>query len=83
MPKGRKYFHEARNLTDKHLRIELFDVCNIDFMGPFCQLFRNIYILVVMDYVSKWIEAVVTPTDDVKVVTKNLVKKYLFQTWYT
>ena len=38
------------------LKIELFDVWGIDFMGPFPNSFGNQYILVAMDYVSKWVE---------------------------
>ena len=49
----------------------------IDFMGPFPQSFGSFYILVVVDYVSKWIEAVATPTNDARVVTKFLVKNIL------
>lgn len=46
----------------------------IDFMGPFYQSFSNLYILVVFDNVSKWIETIETPTNDAKVLTKLLVK---------
>ncbi|PIN25886.1 DNA-directed DNA polymerase [Handroanthus impetiginosus] len=35
------------------LEVELFDVWDIDFMGPFVPSFGNMYILVAMDYVSK------------------------------
>lgn len=35
--------------------IELFDVWGIDFMGPFPSSIGNKYILVFVDYVSKWI----------------------------
>jgi len=40
------------------LEIKLFDVWIIDFMGPFPNSFGNQYILVTMDYVSKWVEAI-------------------------
>lgn len=43
-------------------------------MGPFIKSFGNLYILVVVDYVSKWIEAMATPTNDAKFVTKFLIK---------
>ena len=38
--------------------VDLFDVWGINFMGPFPFSFRYIYILVGVDYVSKWVEAV-------------------------
>ncbi|XP_062113061.1 uncharacterized protein LOC133824207 [Humulus lupulus] len=56
------------------LEVELFDVWGIKFMGPFPPSFGNLYILVVVDYVSKWVEAVASPTNDSKVVTKFLHK---------
>ena len=59
------------------MEVELFDVWGIDFMGPFPPSFRNEYILVAVDYVSKWVEAIATPTNDSKVVIKFL-KKNIF-----
>jgi hypothetical protein len=47
---------------------EIFDVWGIDFMGPFSSSFGNLYILLAVDYVSKWIEAKATRTNDAKVV---------------
>ena len=35
------------------LEVELFDVQEIDFMGPFIPSHQNLYILVAVDYVSK------------------------------
>ena len=49
---------------------DLFDVWGIDFIGPFPRAYNNEYILVAMDYVSKWVEAITTPTNDAKVVVK-------------
>ncbi|XP_070014060.1 uncharacterized protein [Nicotiana sylvestris] len=46
--------------------VEVFDMWGIDFMGPFVSSYGNNYILVVVDYVSKWVEAVALPTNDVK-----------------
>jgi transposase InsO family protein len=40
-----------------NLQIDLFDVCGTDFMGPFKNSHRYEYIIVMVDYVSKWIEA--------------------------
>ncbi|KAJ9546801.1 hypothetical protein OSB04_019344 [Centaurea solstitialis] len=58
---------------------EVFDVWGIDFMGPFPDSRGNKYILVVVDYVSKWSEAKASPTNDAKVVVdfvKSLVCRY-------
>jgi len=54
------------------LEIELFDVWGIDFMGPFSNLFGNQYILVAVDYMSKWVEAIPSKTNNNKVVIKFL-----------
>ena len=40
------------------LEVELFDVWGIDFMGPLLPSYNNLYILVVVDYVSKWVEVI-------------------------
>ena len=39
-------------------------------MGPFPSSFINIYILLAIDYVSKWVEAIPTRTNDARVVTR-------------
>ena len=44
--------------------VQIFDVWGINFMGPFLSSFRNIYILIVVDYVSKWVEATTCPRND-------------------
>ncbi|GJU62814.1 reverse transcriptase domain-containing protein [Tanacetum coccineum] len=49
---------------------EIFDVWGIDFMGPFPSSRGNRYILVAVDYVSKWVEAKALPTNDSQVVVK-------------
>ena len=41
-------------------------------MGPFPSSFSNLYILLVVDYVSKWVEAIPTRTNDASVVVKFL-----------
>ncbi|XP_057734275.1 uncharacterized protein LOC130949624 [Arachis stenosperma] len=43
-----------------------------DFMGPFLTSHSNSYILVVVDYVSRWVEAIATATNDNKVVISFL-----------
>ncbi|GKE43811.1 reverse transcriptase domain-containing protein [Tanacetum coccineum] len=51
---------------------EIFDVWGIDFMGPFLSSRGNKYILVAVDYLWKWVEAKVLPTNDARVVVKIL-----------
>ncbi|GJW46150.1 reverse transcriptase domain-containing protein [Tanacetum coccineum] len=43
---------------------EIFDVWGIDFMGPFPSSRGNKYILVAVDYLSKWVKAKALPTND-------------------
>ena len=38
------------------LVVELFDVWGVDFIGPFPTSYGYAYILVGVDYVSKWVE---------------------------
>nr|GFA07636.1 reverse transcriptase domain-containing protein [Tanacetum cinerariifolium] len=51
---------------------EIFDIWGIDFMGPFPSSKGNKYILVAVDYFSKWVEAKALPTNDARVVVKFL-----------
>nr|GEZ48972.1 putative nucleotidyltransferase, ribonuclease H [Tanacetum cinerariifolium] len=60
---------------------EIFDVWGIDFMGPFPSSKGNNYILVAVDYLSKWVEAKALPTNDARVVVKFL--KSLFSRFGT
>ncbi|GKC25620.1 reverse transcriptase domain-containing protein [Tanacetum coccineum] len=55
---------------------EVFDIWGIDFMGPFPSFRKNKYILVAVDYVSKWVEAEALPTNDARVVVKFLKKLF-------
>lgn len=60
------------------LEVEVFDVWGIDFMGPFNPASHGFsYILVAVDYVSKWVEAIACVTNDHKPVTK-LFKNIIF-----
>ncbi|XP_013624645.1 PREDICTED: uncharacterized protein K02A2.6-like [Brassica oleracea var. oleracea] len=59
------------------LEIEVFDCWGIYFMGPFLPSYKNEYILVAVDYVSKWVEAIASPTNDARVVT-NMFKTIIF-----
>nr|GEU34353.1 DNA-directed DNA polymerase [Tanacetum cinerariifolium] len=60
---------------------EIFDVWGIDFMGPFLSSKGNKYILVAVDYLSKWVEAKALPTNDARVVVEFL--KSLFSQFST
>nr|GFA45113.1 retrovirus-related Pol polyprotein from transposon 412 family [Tanacetum cinerariifolium] len=60
---------------------EIFDVWGIDFIGPFPSSKGNKYILVAVDYLSKWVEAKALPTNDALVVVKFL--KSLFSRFGT
>nr|GEU80638.1 reverse transcriptase domain-containing protein [Tanacetum cinerariifolium] len=63
---------------------EFFNVWGIDFMGPFPSSRENKYILVAVDYLSKWVEAKALPTNDARFakvmqkfdVTHHLVTPY-------
>ncbi|KAL4312646.1 hypothetical protein GQ457_01G021240 [Hibiscus cannabinus] len=59
------------------LEVELFDVWGIDFMGPFPSSFSNLYILLAVDYMSKWVEAIATTHNDAKTV-QRFIKKNIF-----
>ncbi|XP_073060049.1 uncharacterized protein [Primulina eburnea] len=47
---------------------QVFDVWGIDFMGPFPPSYTKKYILVAIDYVSKWVEAESYATNDAQVI---------------
>jgi hypothetical protein len=51
-------------------------------MGPFPSSGGNRYILVCVDYVSKWVEAIASPTNDANTVIKFL-KKHVFSRFGT
>ncbi|GJW06473.1 reverse transcriptase domain-containing protein [Tanacetum coccineum] len=51
---------------------KIFDMWGINFMGPFPSSRGNKYIHVVVDYLSKWVEAKALPTNDAQVVCKFL-----------
>jgi len=59
------------------LVIKIFDCWGIDFMGPFPPSFNFLYILVAVDYVSKWIKAIPSRNNDHKTVIKFLKENIL------
>ncbi|XP_070010991.1 uncharacterized protein [Nicotiana sylvestris] len=59
------------------LEDEIFDVWGIDFMGTFVSSYGNTYILVSVDYVSKWFEVAASPNNEARSVVAFL-KKNIF-----
>ncbi|CAM8978287.1 unnamed protein product [Rhodiola kirilowii] len=51
---------------------DVFDIWGLDFIGPFPVSCGYTYILVAVDYVSKWVEAKATKCDDAKTVVDFL-----------
>ena len=49
-------------------------------MGPFPSSFGNLYILLAVDYVSKWVEAIACPGNDANTVAefiqRNILSKF-------
>ena len=62
------------------LVVQIFYVWGIDFMGPFTPSFGNLYILLDVDYVSKWVEAIAYPRNDGNTVMgfihRNILSRY-------
>ena len=62
------------------LEVEIFDVWGIDLMGPFPPSDGKEYILVAVDYVSKWVEAIPsrknTHQEVLRFVTRNIFSRY-------
>ena len=56
------------------LEVEVFYVWGIDFMRPFPPSFGNLYILIAVDYVSKWAKVTALSTNDAKTVVAFLQK---------
>ncbi|CAN6688376.1 unnamed protein product [Malus baccata var. baccata] len=56
---------------------QLLSIKGIDFMGPFPSSHGFLYILLVVDYVSKWVEAKATRTNDSRMVT-DFIRTNLF-----
>ena len=60
------------------LVVDIFDVWGIDFMGPFPTSFGYSYILVGVDYVFKWVEAIPYKINDHRVVVLKFLKENVF-----
>ena len=60
------------------LAVDIFEVWGIDFQGPYPSSIGKEYIMVVVDYISKWVENIVTKTNYARVVTKFFKKRLFF-----
>ena len=62
------------------LVVQFFYVCGIDFIRPFRSSFGNQYILLAVDYVSKWVEAIACPMNDANIVVgfvqRNILSRF-------
>ena len=72
------------NISKRHemplhgiLVVHLFDVWGIYFMGPFPYSFGNIYILLIADYVSKWVQTIACPKNNANTVVGFLQRNIL------
>nr|GEV05169.1 reverse transcriptase domain-containing protein [Tanacetum cinerariifolium]GEV05225.1 reverse transcriptase domain-containing protein [Tanacetum cinerariifolium] len=72
-------FYWPTIIKEAHTLVRLCEACQktgIDFMGPFSKSYKFEYILVPVDYVSKWAEAQALPTNDARVVVTFLKKLF-------
>ena len=62
------------------LVVQIFYVWGIDFMGPFPSSYGNLYILLTVDYVSKWVEVISCPKNDastlVEFIQRNILRRF-------
>ena len=60
--------------------VQIFYVLGIDFMEPFPSSFGNLYILLAVDYVSKWVETIACPINDASTVVgfiqRNILSRF-------
>jgi hypothetical protein len=59
------------------LQVDIFDVWGVDFIGLFPMSEQCEYILVAVDYVSKWVEALPCVADDSK-SSKKMFQEIIF-----
>nr|XP_016442540.1 PREDICTED: uncharacterized protein LOC107767944 [Nicotiana tabacum] len=59
------------------LEVDIYDMWGIDFMGPFVSSCGNTYILVAVDYASKWVDAMALTKNEARSVVAFL-KKSIF-----
>nr|GEX80524.1 reverse transcriptase domain-containing protein [Tanacetum cinerariifolium] len=76
--------YASKTMTEAQIQyttIEKEMLAVVDFIGPFLSSRGNRYILIVVDYLSKWVEAKALPTNDARVIVKFL--KSLFARFRT
>ncbi|XP_070021663.1 uncharacterized protein [Nicotiana sylvestris] len=66
-------FDKFRSYLIGSKEVEVFDVWGIHFMEPFVSSYGNKYLLVAVDYVSKWVEAAALPTSDANGIVDGLL----------
>lgn len=59
-------FWIGRTTFKSHSGIKLLDVWGFGFMDPFVSYHWMKYVLLVVDYLSKWVEVIVLPNNEVK-----------------
>jgi hypothetical protein len=73
---GNINLRDAMPLTN-NLQIELFDVWGVDYMRPLSKSKNYEYILVAVDYVSKWVEAMSCKAADAR-NSKKMFEEIIF-----
>ena len=81
MPTIRRDHKEEHDASYSYFNHSNLNCWGSDFMGPFPPSCGYLYILLVVDYVSKWVEAIPTRTNDHKVVLKFLKDHIFFSLW--
>ncbi|RDX85607.1 Pol polyprotein, partial [Mucuna pruriens] len=71
---------KEQNAPTAYVFCEIFDVWGIEFIGSFPVSYKNFSILLAIDYVSRWVEAKATKTNDAKVVV-DFLKSHIFCTF--
>lgn len=61
------------------LEVKRFERWGIDFISPFPQSKSYLYILVCVDYVTKWVEVIACVANDTCIVTDFLKKNIFFR----
>lgn len=72
-----EFLKEMRCIYRAYMKQKFFYCWGIDFIGPFPLLYHNNYILVVVHYMSKWVERIASPKATGQTMVKFL-KKNIF-----